>query len=159
MSGIPQTFIRPNGELFCGGYLNKTELHFPDGWREEIIPTEFDPETHCLGEVYYDTENDIVTYVIEQVVLPVYTLTELQDIRKSELSAVMDEFVVMITRSKLLYGENNTDLNSAIQDTLAMHSNTIAAIDAFEDVNLLKDFKIKQTDVNYYKSLFKPFKH
>ena len=64
---IPSKFTRENGESFWGGYQNRTDLHYEDGWRDEIMP-EVD-QFHQLGERYYDDENDVVTYtVIEKVI-------------------------------------------------------------------------------------------
>ena len=61
MSGIPTIFERANGQLFYGGYENMTDLHYEDGWRDEIVPN-YNPTTQILSEPYYDEANDIVTY-------------------------------------------------------------------------------------------------
>lgn len=48
------------------GYQYATEQHYEDGWRDIVIP-EIDHATEKLGELYYDEQNDVVTYeVIEK---------------------------------------------------------------------------------------------
>ena len=62
-SGIPSNFTRANGEGFWGGYENRTDLHYEDGWRDEIVP-EFDPVTEQLGSAFYSDNLDAVIYKI-----------------------------------------------------------------------------------------------
>ena len=62
-SGIPTNFTRENGEGFWGGYENRTDLHFEDGWRNEVVP-EFDPVTEQLGSAFYSEDLDAVTYTV-----------------------------------------------------------------------------------------------
>ena len=69
-SGIPSNFTRANGEGFWGGYENRTDLHFEDGWRNEVVP-EFNPVTEQLGSAFYSNDLDAVTYkVVEYHDLP-----------------------------------------------------------------------------------------
>ena len=62
-SGLPDSFTRENGESFWGGYQNMTDLHYQDGWRNEVIP-QYDPILEELGERFYSIEFDLVTYEI-----------------------------------------------------------------------------------------------
>lgn len=63
MSGLPEVFTRENGESFWGGYENRTDLHYEDGWRDEVIPA-YDPLLEGLGELFYSVRSDVVTYEI-----------------------------------------------------------------------------------------------
>lgn len=62
-SGIPSHFTRENGEGFWGGYETRADLHFEDGWRDEVVP-EFDPVTEQLGSTFYSEDLDAVTYKV-----------------------------------------------------------------------------------------------
>jgi len=62
-SGLPEIFTRVNDELILGGYSTRTDLHYEDGWRDEIIP-EYNTETQKLGDRYYDPILEVVTYSI-----------------------------------------------------------------------------------------------
>ena len=62
-SGIPTNFTRENGEGFWGGYENRTDLHYEDGWRDEIIP-EYDPVTEQLGSAFYSKDMDAIIYKV-----------------------------------------------------------------------------------------------
>lgn len=156
VSGLPSVFTRENGETFYGSYQDRTDIHYEDGWRDEVIPV-FDSETQYLINPYYDAENDVVTYVVKNIIKPVVTLEELKLKLKNELSGVMNEFVTIITRCKILYGDSNEGLNAAIEAARAMKDQTIAAIDSFTDAKALNIFKIKPEDVAYFKSLFEPY--
>jgi hypothetical protein len=69
-SGLPTHFTRENGEGFWGGYETRTDLHYEDGWRDEVVP-EYDPVTELLGSPFYSEEPDAVTYeVAERLNLP-----------------------------------------------------------------------------------------
>lgn len=65
-SGIPTNFTRENGEGFWGGYQNRTDIHFEDGWREEVIPP-FNPQTQQLTGLFYDPVNDVCTFQVEDL--------------------------------------------------------------------------------------------
>ena len=82
LSGIPSRFIRENGEQFWGGYQERTDIHYEDGWRDEIIP-EYNYFLQELGEPYYDQENDVVKYrVYDKIEIP--TIEEAKQIRIRE---------------------------------------------------------------------------
>lgn len=86
MSGIPSHFTRENGEGFWGAYETMTDLHYEDGWREEIIPV----HNHILeklGVPYYNANADVVTYeVIERTDLPLFDLAKADKIKEVKLA-------------------------------------------------------------------------
>jgi hypothetical protein len=87
MSGVPSIFERENGQLFYGGYENMTDLHYSDDWRDEVIP-EYDPIIQSLGEPYYNSANDIVTYSVvdkhlDLAIILQKRLSEFEDFQKS----------------------------------------------------------------------------
>jgi hypothetical protein len=97
MSGIPGHFEREDGEEFWGGYENRTDIHYEDGWRDEVIP-EFDPLVQYLGAAFYDAENDVVTYPVLQMVIDV----EAEKARLlSEFTGVKREIVSLIMEAQL----------------------------------------------------------
>ena len=94
MSGIPGHFTRENGEGFWGGYENRTDIHYEDGWRDEVIP-EYDPMVQYLGAAFYDAENDVVTYPVLQKVINVEAekkrlLNDLANARREIATSVME---------------------------------------------------------------------
>ncbi|MDX9703949.1 MAG: hypothetical protein RBU23_13035 [Candidatus Auribacterota bacterium] len=47
-----------------GGYNKLPEsVHRADGWRDVVVP-EYNPVLQRLGELYFDTENDVFTYPV-----------------------------------------------------------------------------------------------
>ncbi|HAQ18621.1 MAG TPA: hypothetical protein DCR40_05215 [Prolixibacteraceae bacterium] len=90
--GIPSHFTRESGEAFWGGYENMTEIHYEDGWRDEIIPVH-DQKTHYLGSAYFDEVNDVVTYNVELIVVDLvleksYLYRQLEQLR-TEMSGIV----------------------------------------------------------------------
>lgn len=101
-SGLPSQFERPNGELFCGGYENMTELHYEDGWRDEVVP-EYDPKLQYVADRYYDEFDDVVTYTILDIVVDVeYERT----VHMNNLAALRQEIAMVVMQIKL---SNETD--------------------------------------------------
>ena len=82
-SGIPESFTRENGESFWGGYQNMTELHYQDGWRDEVIP-QYDPVLDQLGEPFYSEQFDVVIYSIS----PRTDLLTLETIRADKIQEI-----------------------------------------------------------------------
>src|SRR5690606_8322443 len=64
---LPNTYtVEINGvEYTVENYPALTHLHYEHGWRDLAIP-EIDHTTDKLDSVYYDEENDIVTYEVIQ---------------------------------------------------------------------------------------------
>ncbi len=81
--GIPTNFTRENGEGFWGGYETRTDLHYQDGWRDEVVP-EFDPVTEKLGLPFYSEQFDTVTYELE-VRLDLPTLEEAKNRKVTQI--------------------------------------------------------------------------
>ena len=50
-------------ERVVGGYLYRTDLHAPDGFRDVIQPS-YNSETQSRGAIYYDEPNDYFTYFV-----------------------------------------------------------------------------------------------
>ena len=50
-------------ERVVGGYLGRTDLHIPDGFRD-VVAASYDPETQSRGAIYFDTPNDYFTYFV-----------------------------------------------------------------------------------------------
>ena len=98
-SGIPSVFTRENGEGFYGGYEDRTDLHYEDGWRDEIIP-DHNEVLERLGEPYYDETIDAVTYeVIERTDLPPLDLAKSNKVNElrqytNRLLAATDYYIV-----------------------------------------------------------------
>lgn len=101
MSGIPSIFTRPNGELFWGGYENRTDLHYEDGWRDEIIPEDFDPSKQYLVDLHYDEFDDIVTYTVLDITI---NLDEEKKIHMDDLIELRKEIAVLILQIELTNG-------------------------------------------------------
>ena len=50
-------------ERVVGGYLYRTDLHAPDGFRDVIQPS-YNSETQSRGAIYFDEPNDYFTYFV-----------------------------------------------------------------------------------------------
>lgn len=98
-SGIPSHFTRESGEAFWGGYENMTEIHYEDGWRDEVEP-ECNDKTHYLGAAYYDQGNDVVTY--EVLPIPVDLVKEKSRLY-SQLEQLRTEMSGIVYQCKLNY--------------------------------------------------------
>jgi hypothetical protein len=84
-SGIPSHFTRENGEGFWGGYETRTDIHYEDGWRDEVIP-EYNQILEQLGAPFYDEINDVLTYeVIERTDLPPLDQAKADKIREIKM--------------------------------------------------------------------------
>jgi len=86
VSGLPEYFTRENGEVFCGGYQNRTDIHYEDGWRDEIVPS-YDPNISTLSAPFYDEANDIVTYTVEDRT----DLPTLEEAKASKIAEIKEE--------------------------------------------------------------------
>lgn len=138
-------------------YLNfraaPVSLQQQEGFFEVVTP-EYDPETEVLSELYFSAAAGVFTY---DVVQRVFDLEELRAQRLSEFSAVLDQFAVLITKAKLISGDDDPALNAAIAQTRQMRVDTLAAIRAIDNVEAMRAFRIRNEDVDYFKSLFEPF--
>ena len=50
-------------ERVVGGYLYRTDLHIPDGFRDVVQPS-YNTETQSRGAIYFDEPNDYFTYFV-----------------------------------------------------------------------------------------------
>lgn len=101
MSGIPSVFTRENGEFFYGGYENMTDLHYADGWRDEVIPEDYNPSTQYLTDMHYDEFDDVVTYTALNIVV---NLDEQKKIHMDDLIELRKEIAVLILQIELTNG-------------------------------------------------------
>lgn len=86
-SGIPSTFTRENGEGFWGGYETRTDIHYLDGWRDELIPP-YDPIIQRLGKAFYDTTLDMVTWPVKaRNDLPMFEEAKIKRIKEVKRTA------------------------------------------------------------------------
>ena len=101
MSGIPSTFTRENGELFYGGYENMTDLHYEDGWRDEVIPEDYDSSKQYLTDLHYDEFDDVVTYTVLDIP---FDLDEQKKIHMDDLIELRKEIAILILQIELTNG-------------------------------------------------------
>ena len=108
LQSIPKDYRRPNGN-FVLGYINKTEYHYEDGWRDFVQPT-YDTETHKklneLEEIGSDP-NKVVTYKVVE-------LTQGELDQRAEDAIPMTLTRSQLRRSLMLSGINETDILNAI---------------------------------------------
>jgi hypothetical protein len=86
----------------------------------------------------------------------VISLDELKQIKLNEFNPILNEFTLLISRAKLLYGENQ-ELENVINLIKSTKDNTIALIQGFDNINDLANFKFLDTDINNLKNLLNPF--
>lgn len=153
MSGIPAIFTRENGESFWGGYQNRTDLHYADGWRDELKP-EIDFSCQNYGQPYYDPSLDKVVYPVEEIP---FDLAAKKASLFGELEIVQDDFERLISRCERIHGKENAGLNSAIAMVLAEQSrvaNDIRNLDATTG----RTYAIRPEDVEALRALFDNYK-
>lgn len=110
-SGIPSNFRRESGQEFWGGYENMTDLHWLDGWRDEIVPN-YNPTIQILGEPYYDQTNDVVTYHVVDKEFDLASilqnrLLEFEEFQKSFRREITELFLEEIALGTLPQGVKN----------------------------------------------------
>lgn len=160
-SGIPSHFTRDNGELFLGGYENRTDIHYEDGWRDEIIP-EFNNNTHTLGEVYYDIEKDVVTYIIVEKSYPPVEESKKRHYR--DLEEVTNEVSVLFSTIKNIYDplrDNSNNIPAGVKELVPMlqplRNRAKQEIEALTDPKEAYEYKIKGSEIIGYINLLKKF--
>ena len=158
--------ITINGQIKVYSQLPKTwknhlnfrqasvELQQQEGFFDVVVP-EFNSEVQYLGEIYFDQTNQVFTYPVAN---RVFDLEELRNERLEHFSHVVDEFAVLIIRCQLIHGTTNQALNDAIDQTRSMQANTVAAINSIQTTQEMLAFQIRSEDIEYYKSLFAPFR-
>ncbi|HNX11618.1 MAG TPA: hypothetical protein PKH68_01390 [Paludibacteraceae bacterium] len=144
-SGLPGTFTRENGEGFWGGYEERTDIHFIDGWRDEIIP-EYNPILEKLSEPFYDTDNDVVTYeVIERNDLPPLETAKADKIKAIKLYArdllfATDFYIVRRAETGKSVPQEILNARQAIRVWNDAQEKAVLALTTFEEV---ASFEIK----------------
>nr|WP_319266069.1 hypothetical protein [uncultured Draconibacterium sp.] len=153
--GLPLSDSLSDGTYYYGNYRNLPDsVLYAEGWRWDVVVPEHDSIHQRLGERYFDPELDAITYQVDTII---YNVDELKANLKRDLSRAIDEFAVIITKAKLLYGDDNAELNAAIEEIRTMQRQTMQAINSFTTVDQLLNFRIRQEDIDYFKSLFEPF--
>lgn len=126
-SGIPDIYTRDNGQVFYGGYKGMTDIHYEDGWRDEVMP-DYDPLVKTLGERYYDATLDKVTWtLVDRVIDLAAEKARIMD----DLVALRKEIGLIITDIRLLYDPEPqalTDLTPQIRGLYAFAKDEINAL-------------------------------
>ncbi len=137
------------------GYGQKPEsVHYADGFRDLVIPDEYDEALHLLDEVVEDKVNDRFIYTI--IDRP-FDLAAKQELLLAELDQQQDFFERLISRCERIHGKDNEGLNTAINTVVQTQRKTVVAIN-----NLTEEtgriFSIRQEDIEALKAMFDPYK-
>ncbi|MDP3643081.1 MAG: hypothetical protein Q8S54_07810 [Bacteroidota bacterium] len=131
-SGIPSHFTRESGEAFWGGYENMTEIHYEDGWRDEVIPT-YNPKIQYLGSLYFDEVNDVVTYNVELIAVDL--LFEKSNLYR-HLEQLRTEMSGIVYQCKLNYDVEPEGLTRLLPYIRAMYGFAKSEIEALTEENV-----------------------
>ena len=158
--------ISINGEIkvydelpaFWKNYLNFSqapiELQQQEGFFDVVQP-EYDLQLQELGELYFDEENNVFTYPINE---KVFDLDEIKNKLLDEFDVVLNEFATIIARCRFTQDEPYPQgLLDAIAQAKQIRINTIAAINNLSTIEEALHFRIRQEDVAALKELFKPY--
>lgn len=137
-SGLPSHFTRENGEGFWGGYEERTDLHYEDGWRDEVIP-EIDAKLQYLGAAYYDPEQDVVTY---EVLTRTIDLEREKSRLLTELAEAKREVALLVMEATLTYEVIPENLQAVINTARSLNTSVKEAINNLTEENVL-NFKIR----------------
>lgn len=156
MSGLPSHFTRENDEGFWGGYENRTDIHYEDGWRDEVIP-EYDTDTEVLGDIYYDEASDSVTYTIIPVVLD---LEVLRVLKHQEFDRILErEVIPLVTGAvieKLALGEQIPKATKDLIEALRTRETEVRTlINSITDPIIMKNFPFNRTEIEQSKTALK----
>ena len=121
-------------QAFWGGYENMTDLHFQDGWRDEIIP-EFNPKTQKLSDPFYNEVTDKVNYNVIDLVI------DIEDLRAQRL-AEFDQFssgftsdVTEMFAEEILMNDLPAGVINLLQTLKQRKIEVIVEINGFADTN------------------------
>jgi len=131
-SGMVSVFTRANGQGFWGGYENMTDLHYEDGWRDEIMP-EYNPNYERLGELFYSEQHDAV---LREIVPVVINLTAEKSRLYSELDHLRTEMAGVVYQCKLNYDVEPEGLTRLIPIIREMYGFAKAEIEALTEENV-----------------------
>lgn len=111
-------------------------------------------EYQDLGKIYFDSDNEIFTYPIVEIPFDL----EAKKVRLiTNLEIAEDSIERLINRCERVNGRDNVNLNGVIAAILKVQRDTRAAIPLLTE-ETGKSFQIKQSDIDYLKSLLEPFK-
>lgn len=127
---------------------------YEDGWRNPVIPEGFNPEVNQLGEEYFDKELDKVTWTVVPLNLP--DLDELKTQKLEEFDPILNEFSLLVFRTKIVSGENS-ELDQMINIIKQQKDKTAADINAFTNASELMKFSFKAEYIQAMKNRLKPF--
>lgn len=131
-SGMVSVFTRENGQAFWGGYENMADLHYADGWRDEIVP-EYNPVSERPGALYYSQQLDAVTYEV----LPIeIDLVAEKGQLYNELSSLRTEMAGVVYQCKLNYDVEPEGLTRLIPIIREMYGFAKAEIEALTEENV-----------------------
>jgi hypothetical protein len=151
-SGIPSYFTRENGEAFWGGYENMTDIHYQDGWRDEVFP-EYDSKTQCLGAAFFDQTNDVVTYEIKAIIVDL-------SLEKSnlyrQLEKLRTEMAGIVYQCKLNYDVEPDGLSRLLPYIRAMYGFAKSEIEALTVENV-RDYVLRSPKYEQVLSMLKTF--
>jgi hypothetical protein len=151
-SEIPSHFTRESGEAFWGGYENMTEIHFEDGWRDEVIPV-YDGKTHYLGTAYYDQENDVVTY--EVLLIPFDLVKEKANLYR-QLEQLRSEMAGIVYQCKLNYEIEPEGLTRLMPFIRAMYGFAKSEIEALTE-ETVRSYVLRSPKYEQVLSMLKTF--
>jgi hypothetical protein len=151
-SGIPSHFTRESGEAFWGGYENMTEIHYEDGWRDEVLP-EYDGKTHYLAAANYDQENDVVTY--EVLPIPVDLVKEKTNLYR-QLEQLRTEMSGIVYQCKLNYEVEPEGLTRLMPYIRAMYGFAKSEIEALTE-ETVRSYVLRSPKYEQVLSMLKTF--
>ena len=151
---LPSTYNGVTGSYPGNFHLQPEDILKLEGFFDVVVPS-YDPQMQLLGEIFFDEASEVFTYPVTDKELD---LAQLKQERLDEFSRVLDQFAILISRCKLIHGDDNAELNSAIEQTRQMRLQTITNINAIQTVPEMVAFKIQPDDVAAMKALFEPFK-
>lgn len=151
-SGIPGTFTRESDELFLGGYETRTDLHYEDGWRDELFP-EFDPLTEVIGAPFFDIASDLVLYVINPRTVDVAA----EKARLyAELEHLRTEMSNVIVQARLNYDPEPARLTELMPYVRTMYGLAKSEIEALTEQTVLA-YKLRSEKYEQMLGILKSF--
>lgn len=94
---------------------------------------------------------------MELQVAPEPTMEEIKAKLFNDFDPVMNEFALMTSRCRSIYGFANVELEAVITLTNYVRKRTIDTINGFTDIEVAKAFSIRHEDINPLREKFKPF--
>ena len=130
------------------------EIHESEGFFPVII-TGYDSLLFRLGELYFDPDERVYKYALVSTGI---TVEKLKADFFDRFDEVQDEFERLISRCERIYGREDEGLNAAIAQIVAIQAKTVADVKAFTTIEEMRNYSIREQDVEYLKSLLDPYK-